>query len=197
MCSAGDAGLVDVLPALSSDLRASPRRRAASTFGADASAPAFQSCLAGAVCRPESFSGGVAPPASPRPDMRGLWRSGSNGVFSCRPTMDAAGPCGRLLGLLADRPQRGTDQHRPQLAAPLHDRDRVTVEELARRPPRTRARCRARASARSCRWSGRRPLRRRSHSSSRPGRADARRPRSPAGGGSDRSPAPPPGRPGR
>ena len=47
-------------------------------------ASAFQSCLAGAVCRPESFSGRVAPPASPRLVLRGLWRSGSIGVFSCR-----------------------------------------------------------------------------------------------------------------
>ena len=55
----------DVLPALSSDLRVSPHL---SDFHlrCGPETPAFQSCLAGAVCRPESFSGRVAPPASPR-----------------------------------------------------------------------------------------------------------------------------------
>ena len=104
---------------------------AASTFGADTRAgAAFQSCLAGAVFRPESFSGGLPLRRPLDCTHRGLWRTGSNGVFNFPAILGRRRALERLLGVLPDRPQRRANQQRPPLPAALHHRHRVTVEEL-------------------------------------------------------------------
>ena len=133
---------------------------AASTFGAAAGAPAFQSCLAEAVCRPESFSGRVAPPASPRLRTSGtLALRFKRRIQLCDPLYGTAPrppvepPDLLALFLFPDRPQRRANQvcrRQRGRVGPPSPRPRRAA---ARRRPRSPARSPARAWARSCRWS--------------------------------------------
>ena len=113
-CSARHAELSDVLPALSLDLRASPR-----TARLPPSVQARH--LLSRVASPERYVGLRVSRGElllRRPldcVLRGLWRSGSNGVFSCAdhttgPAMAARLRDGELLALVPDGPQRRPHQ---------------------------------------------------------------------------------------
>ena len=131
----------------------------ASTFGAGRRAPAFQSCLTEAVCRPESFSGRVAPPASPRLRTTGtLALRFKRRIQLCDPlygTCCGLPGCARTATPLSRGSATGAGVPAcRELTPPLDDGDPRRRRAAGRRRRRRPARSPARASARSCRWSG-------------------------------------------